>query len=205
MGLQCFVGIGGYTVIFLSNALEAPAYWVLPAAPVVCGCVAAITAVFLLRLRDAYFSISTWVLAEIVAMLVFVAPGLGHVTGMTLVTARLLDFDTFERINFWLAGLIAAGSFVGCYLVLKSPLGLGMTSARDNELAASSIGVNVWHNRFIAYVASAALCGLAGGLSFTAAMFVTVTTAFDMNWVVAMIFIVIVGESEPWRARFSGP
>ena len=30
-------------------------------------------------------------------------------------------------------------------------------------------------------------------MSFGAAMFVTVTTAFDMNWAVAMIFIVIVG------------
>lgn len=193
MGLQCFVGLGGYTAIFLSNALEVPAYWVLLAAPVVCGLVAAATAAFLLRLRDIYFSISTWVLSEIVAMLVFIAPGLGHATGMTLVTARMVDFETFQRVNFWLAGLLVAGSFAGCYLMLRSPIGLGIMSARDNELAASSIGVNVWFNRFVAYVASAAVCGLAGALSFTAAMFVTATTAFDVNWVVAMIFIVIVG------------
>ena len=60
-------------------------------------------------------------------------------------------------------------------------------------MAAASIGVNVWRNRFIAYVAAAAGCGLAGGMSFMAALFITVTTGFDLNWVVAMIFIVIIG------------
>jgi branched-chain amino acid transport system permease protein len=42
-------------------------------------------------------------------------------------------------------------------------------------------------------VAAAAGCGLAGGLTFVSALFITVTTAFDLNWVVAMIFIVIIG------------
>jgi branched-chain amino acid transport system permease protein len=70
---------------------------------------------------------------------------------------------------------------------------LGMLSVRDDDVAATSIGVNVWRNRFIAYVASAAGCGLAGGISFMAALFITVRTGFDLNWVVAMIFIVIIG------------
>jgi Branched-chain amino acid transport system / permease component len=51
----------------------------------------------------------------------------------------------------------------------------------------------VWQNRFIAYVAAAAGCGLAGGILFMTALFITVTTGFDLNWVVAMIFIVIIG------------
>jgi branched-chain amino acid transport system permease protein len=42
-------------------------------------------------------------------------------------------------------------------------------------------------------VAAAAGCSLAGGISFMAALFITVTTGFDLNWVVAMIFIVIIG------------
>ncbi len=67
-----------------------------------------------------------------------------------------------------------------------------MLSVRDNEIAAASVGVDVWRNRFIAYVAAAAGCGLAGGITFMAALFITVTTAFDLNWVVAMIFIVII-------------
>jgi branched-chain amino acid transport system permease protein len=193
MGMQCFVGLGGYTAIFAANALDLSPYWVLPLAPVVCGLVAAASALFLFRLRDAYFSISTWVFAEVVAMLVFITPGLGHVTGMTLQTARDIDYEVFLLANFWIAAALAAGIVVGIYLLLHSSLGLGMLSVRDNEIAAASVGVDVWRNRFIAYVAAAAGCGLAGGVSFVGALFITVTTGFDLNWVVAMIFIVIIG------------
>jgi branched-chain amino acid transport system permease protein len=193
MGLQCFVGLGGYTTIFASNSLSISPYWVLPLAPLVSGLVAAASAILLFRLRDAYFSISTWVFSEVVAMLVFIAPGLGHVTGITLETARAIDYETFLLVNFWLATVLAGGSVLGVYLLMHSPLGLGMLSVRDNEIAAASVGVDVWRNRFIAYVAAAAGCGLAGGITFMAALFITVTTAFDLNWVVAMIFIVIIG------------
>jgi len=193
MGLQCFVGLGGYTTIFAANSLSISPYWVLPLAPLVCGFVAAVSAIFLFRLRDAYFSISTWVFSEVAAMLVFITPGFGHVTGMTLETAREIDYETFLLVNFWIAAGLAAGIIVGIYGLLHSSLGLGMLSVRDNEIAAASIGVDVWRNRFIAYVAAAAGCGLAGGISFMAALFVNVTTGFDLNWVVAMIFIVIIG------------
>ena len=33
MGLQCFVGLGGYTTIFAANTLSVSPYWVLPLAP----------------------------------------------------------------------------------------------------------------------------------------------------------------------------
>ena len=193
MGMQCFVGLGGYTTIFAANSLSVSPYWVLPLAPLVCGVVGAISTLFLFRLRDAYFSISTWVFAEVVAMLVFIAPGLGHVTGMTLQTAREIDYETFLLVNFWIAAALAAAVVAGIYVLLHSRLGLGMLSVRDDDIAAASIGVNVWRNRFIAYVAAAAGCGLAGGISFMAALFITVTTGFDLNWVVTMIFIVIIG------------
>lgn len=193
MGLQCFVGLGGYTTIFASNYFSISPYWALSLAPIVCGLIGGVSAVFLFRLRDAYFSISTWVFSEVIAVVVLMTPGLGYVTGMTLETARGIDFETFLLVNFWITAAIAGASVLGIYLLMHSRLGLSMTSVRDDEIAATSIGVNVWCNRFIAYVAAAAGCGLAGGVSFMGALFITVTTAFDLNWVVAMIFIVIIG------------
>jgi branched-chain amino acid transport system permease protein len=193
MRLQCFVGLGGYATIFAANSPSVSPYWVLPLAPLVCGLIAAFSAFFLFRLRDAYFSISTWVFAEVVAMLVFISPGLGHVTGMTLETARGIDYEIFLLVNFWIAAALAGGVMIGVYALLHSPLGLGMLRVREDDIAAASIGVNVWRNRFIAYVTAAAGCGLAGGISFMAVLFITVRTGFDLNWVVAMIFIVIIG------------
>jgi branched-chain amino acid transport system permease protein len=46
---------------------------------------------------------------------------------------------------------------------------------------------------------------LAGGVSFMAALFITVTASFDLNWVVAMIFIVIIGGIGTLEGRLWEP
>jgi branched-chain amino acid transport system permease protein len=56
-----------------------------------------------------------------------------------------------------------------------------------------SVGVDVRRNRFIVFVLSAAGCGLAGAISFMGNLFVAPAAAFDVNWVVYMMFIVIIG------------
>ncbi|MDH6269576.1 branched-chain amino acid transport system permease protein [Rhizobium sp. SG_E_25_P2] len=193
LGLQAYVGLGAYAAIYASNALGISPYSALFAGPVAGIALAVVTSFLLLRLRDAYFSISTWVIAEVVAMLVFIAPNLGNVTGLTLEATRDLDFDVFLKAIFWLSSGLAIATVFGMGLLMRSPTGLAMKGVRDNELAAVSIGVDVRRNRLLALVATGAVCGLAGAISYSGAMFVTVSSGFDVNWVVTMIFIVIVG------------
>src|SRR5215471_15214515 len=57
-GHQVFVGIGGYALFLISGSLELSPYWVLPVAPLVGALVAAVIALPLFRLREAYFSIA---------------------------------------------------------------------------------------------------------------------------------------------------
>ena len=66
-------------------------------------------------------------------------------------------------------------------------------TVRDNDVAAASIGVDVWKNRLIAFVIAAAGCGLAGAVIFTATLYVAPSFAFDPNWVVEMMFIALIG------------
>jgi branched-chain amino acid transport system permease protein len=96
-------------------------------------------------------------------------------------------------MTFWLSAAVAGVAVVGTYLLMRSKIGLGLMTVRDNDLAATSVGVDVWRNRFIAFVISAAGCGLAGAISFNATLYVAPSIAFDPNWVVAMMFIVIMG------------
>ncbi len=76
---------------------------------------------------------------------------------------------------------------------MTSSFGLGLMSVRDNDLAAMSVGVDVRRNRFIVFVLSAAGCGLAGAISFMGNLYIAPAAAFDVNWVVYMMFIVIIG------------
>jgi len=155
--------------------------------------VAAVVALFLFRLREAYFAIGTWVFSEVVSLLISKTERLGGERGIGLPTARLIGAQWLEPLTFWISAAIAVGAVAGTYALLRSRVGLGLMTVRDNDVAAASIGVDVWRNRFIAFVLSAAGCGLAGAVSFTATLYVAPGFAFDPNWVVAMMFIVIIG------------
>jgi branched-chain amino acid transport system permease protein len=193
MGQQVFVGLGAYGLFFASISLKVAPFWVLPLAPLLCAAVAAVVALFLFRLREAYFAIGTWVFSEVVSLLISKTERLGGERGVGLPTARLIGAQWLEPLTFWISAAIAVGAVAGTYALLRSRIGLGLMTVRDNEVAAASIGVDVWRNRFIAFVLAAAGCGLAGAVSFTATLYVAPSFAFDPNWVVAMMFIVIIG------------
>jgi branched-chain amino acid transport system permease protein len=193
LGHQVFVALGAYALFLASDRLEIAPFWVLPLAPLVSAAVAAVIAFPLFRLRDAYFSIGIWVFAEIIAALTTKSPLAGGTSGLPLGTSKLIDFDWFEPIMFWLAGALALGTIGGLYRLMTSSFGLGLMSVRDNDLAAMSVGVDVRHNRFVAFVLSAAGCGLAGALSFMGNLYIAPAAAFDVNWSVYMMFIVIIG------------
>ena len=193
MGQQVFVGLGAYSLFFASMSFNVAPYWVLPLALLVCAGVAAVIALFLFRLREAYFAIGMWVFSEIVSLVVSKSEWLGGERGMGLRTARLVAARWLEPVTFWLSVAIAGGAIVGTYFLMKSRVGLGLMTVRDNDVAAASIGVDVWRNRLIAFVVAAAGCGLAGAVSFTATLYVAPSFAFDPNWVVEMMFIVLIG------------
>ena len=193
IGHQAFVGIGAYALFAFSNFTGANPYLSLIVAPVLCAAVAAAIAPFLFRLRDAYFSIGMWVFAEIVVILVGKSTVLGREYGMPLKQVGRLSQDWFAPIIYWGAAVLAVGTTLLVFVLLRSRLGLGLMAVRDNDLTAGGLGIDVWRSRLVAFVISAAGCGLAGAIYFMAAYQVVPGSAFDDNWVIEMLFISIIG------------
>jgi branched-chain amino acid transport system permease protein len=193
LGQQAFIGLGAYFLFFVSNSLNVSPYWIIPLVPVFCAAAAALTALLLFRLRDAYFVIGSWVFSEILAILVAKATWLGGTSGLSLLTTGLINLAWFERVDYWLSMAVALIAVGGSYVFLKSRFGLGLMGVRDNELAATSAGVDVWSSRFLVFVLSGAGCGLAGAISYLSTFYVSTNSAFDIGWVGAMVFIVVVG------------
>jgi branched-chain amino acid transport system permease protein len=193
LGLQAFIGLGAYCVFFLSNTLEISPYLVLPSAPLFCAAAAAASAIALFRLRDAYFVIGSWVFSEIVAIVISKTSWLGGSSGLSLLTTGLIDLRWFQTVVYWLSGFSALAAIAGSYVLLKSPIGLGLMAVRDNDRAATSIGINAWSSRFLVFVLSAAGAGFVGAVNYLASLYVTTVGAFDIGWTGAMIFIVVVG------------
>lgn len=193
MGHQAFVGIGAYLLFMLSDRLQVVPYWMIPVGGIGAALLALLVAPLMFRLRDAYFSIGMWVLAEIVRLLVSRFPALGGESGVPLNAVSLVDAEHFQQNMFWLASIIAVTSVAGVYVLMRSRFGLGLMAVRDNELAATSVGVNVWQNRLLAFVLSAFGSGIAGATHYMGILFVSPDSAFDINWVVAVMFIVVIG------------
>jgi branched-chain amino acid transport system permease protein len=64
----------------------------------------------------------------------------------------------------WIAFAFAAGAILLTYMFQVSGVGLLLRASRDDEVAARSSGTNILKVRVIAFVASAAILGVAGGL-----------------------------------------
>lgn len=192
LGHQAYFAIGGYAVFLTSNGFDIHPFLALPAGFVAAGLAALVVAPLLFRLRDAYFAIGSWVLAEIVYIAVQRSEALGGITGMPLFTGAMLGRDLYAQV-FWIAGTLALVTIVGSFLMLRSGFGLGLMSVRDNEVAAAAVGIDVWRNRLVAYVVSAAGVGLAGALYLLPNYFIQPGTAFSGEWTVIMTFVVVIG------------
>jgi branched-chain amino acid transport system permease protein len=193
LGHQAFFGIGGYALFIFANQTGLHPYWGLPIAALCPALSAAAIAPLLFRLRDAYFAISSWVLAEIVSILVQKTDALGGITGVSLARVDAIDFTRFESQIFLISATGACGAIGGSLWLLRSRLGLARMSVRDNEAAAAAIGVDVQRNRFAAFVISAAGCGVAGAISLLSGLVVQPGNAFSPEWSVIMTFVVVIG------------
>jgi branched-chain amino acid transport system permease protein len=193
IGHQVFVGVGAYALFVGSDSLGISPYAAIPLAGLAGGLLALLIAPLLFRLRDAYFSIGMWVLAEILRLLVSKSSTFGGTSGLALRSVQRIDVGRFAQLSFYICAAIALAAMVGMHALLRSRFGLALMTVRDNELAAASIGVDVGRNRLVAFTLSGFGCALAGATHYMTAMFVGPDAAFGVDWVVAMLFIAIIG------------
>lgn len=192
-GHQGFIGLGGYALYVLTSNTASPMWLGMVAAFVLCAVAAAAISPFLFRLRDAYFSIGIWVLAEIVRTASAKSAWLGGITGMAFSAARNVDQQWLTVVTYWWSAALALGSVLLVFVLMRTRLGLALMAVRDNDLTAAAVGINVRRARFIAFVLSAAGCGLAGAGYFMWAFHLEPDSAFSINWVVIILFITIIG------------
>lgn len=198
VGQQAYVGFGGY-IFFAATMLWGMSPFVaFPVAMVLGALISAPVAVLMFRLRGAYFAIGTWVVAEVFRLSFAQVSALGGGSGTSLTTSIVKDLASDrsgrEALAYWLAlGLVIA--VVGAvFFFLRSRQGVALTAIRDNELAASSLGIDVWRTKFLVYVVTAALTTLTGALIFLQKLRISPDAAFSTNdWTAFVIFIVVIG------------
>ena len=82
---------------------------------------------------------------------------------------------------------------VGIYLLLRSRYGLALTAIRDSEEASRSLGVDNLRAKLLVYILAAFGTSAIGALIYITKIRITPAAAFDINWTVTIIFIVVIG------------
>jgi branched-chain amino acid transport system permease protein len=187
VGQQAYVGFGGYLLFALTIFGGLP-----PVAAI------AVAAVLGALISIPVAAIGTWVMAEVFRLSFAQVSALGGGSGSSLpvgiVKSMAASRQGRERLSYWLALGAAVLVIVAVYLFLRSRRGLALTAIRDNELAAGSLGIDIWRTKFVVYVVTAALTTLIGGLIFLQKLRISPDAAFSVNdWTAFVIFIVVIG------------
>ena len=193
LGHQLFVGLGGY-ILFLAANHSDVSFWVwLVIAPLVAGLIALPLGLVVFHLKHAYFAVGMWVAAEIVAALALKLSWTGGSGGLILRPGGESMSSNPERtIVFVLAfGLIAL--IVGLGRFLRSDPGLALLAMRDNPAAAEASGVDVRRMHLLVFCVSEMGCAAAGGAYYINALYISPSDAFQMNWLIAMMFVTVIG------------
>ena len=99
-----------------------------------------------------------------------------------------------DILSYWLALILAVGSFLLVYRLLRSRHGLALSAIGDSEIAAESTGVDVFRTKLFIYVATAAATGMVGALIFLQKARISPDAAFSLiDWTAYVIFIVVIG------------
>jgi len=193
VGQQAFMGAAGYALFVLAQTFGINPFLAVFLSLLVPAALAVPIYLLLHRLDGPYFSIGTWVVADVFRLVCSNLPIVTAGAGMSLRVMKY--YSAFER-NVAMSLLCAVMLLLtvgGSYWLLRSRYGLALIAMRDNPVAAASQGVNVARLRFLIYVASAVGCGLAGAIYFMAQLRITPGSAFDPMWANVAIFIVMVG------------
>ncbi|HUK60372.1 MAG TPA: branched-chain amino acid ABC transporter permease [Stellaceae bacterium] len=198
VGQQAFVGLGGYSLYYLTSEFNVHPLVALMLAGPIAAAISLPMAFAVFRLRGAYFAVGTWVLAEIFALAISLVERLGAGSGMSLTPAIVRqiapDRAGRELAVYWIALAIVVIVFAAAYLLLRSRHGLALTAIRDSEPASESLGVDTFRTKLMVYVVTAGCTGCVGAFIFLQKLRISPEAGFSVNdWTVVVIFMVVIG------------
>jgi branched-chain amino acid transport system permease protein len=197
-GLIClcphaFVGLAGYTMA-IGTWVGMPFQVGLIAGAGVAALFALVISYPVFRMKGIYFAIGTLILPEVLkAWFNFWRPVGNEYQGMGAgYSVRGVGGVTLGD-TYWLALAIAAVSIFLVYIILRSKLGLGLKSIRDNENTAASSGVNIFRLKLSSFIIAASVMGLAGAAYFIFSPRIQPTGGFTISWLLLPLMATVIG------------
>lgn len=207
LGHAGFVAIGAYTTSLLSVKAEMNFFISLIIGMIFAGIVGVLLGLPTLRVSGTYLSIITLGFGEIVKM---IAMNWNAVTNGTLGVKNIPKPSLFGyKLTVTNYGLYYMMLFfvmlvtLFCIRIVKSKIGRAFMSIKTDELAATMMGINVTKYKILAFVMSASICAVGGGIYASLIGYIDPNT-FNFDVSTMILSIVILGGMGTIRGMFVG-
>jgi ABC-type branched-subunit amino acid transport system ATPase component/ABC-type branched-subunit amino acid transport system permease subunit len=193
LGHAALFGIGSYTAGVLGHSLGVPFLLAIPASIVVTAIFGALLALPALRVSGPYLAMVTLAFGTIIQILI---------NEMTFLTNGPLGITIRKPVYFGhhissadyyyivLAALVMTLFVV--QRILKSHLGRAFEALHDSPIASDCMGVSVYGYKVYAFVLSAGIAGLAGGLFTYSEEYISPNT-YNFELTILFLLAVIMG------------
>jgi branched-chain amino acid transport system permease protein len=197
LGHASLYAIGAYTSAILTARAGVP----FPLAFFVAGALAGLAAFVVglpsLRLSGHYLAMATLGFAEIVVVILIEADALtGGTNGLVGIPAAAFGSYVLDNAYayYYFAFAVFLAILYALYLLTHTRLGRAMLALHANEVAATSLGLNVAALKLGAFVISGIVAGLAGSLYTHLNRFVSPET-FSLSYSIILVAMVVIGGS----------
>src|SRR5205085_463550 len=197
LGQSAFFAVGAYTTAVLMEHGNVNYALCLPIAGIVSFAAGYLFGKPALRLSGIYLALATFALAVAMPQLLklnFLEHWTGGVQGLVVLKPDA-PFGLPIGQDKWLyyfTLVITVAIYIGSVNLLRSRSGRALMAIRDNEIAASAMGVDVALYKTLAFGVSAGITGVAGGLSAIAVAFVA-PDGYTINFAIALFLGMVVG------------
>ena len=197
LGQGGFLAIGAFTSALLVGRAGLPLPLAVAGAVVLTAAVGAIVGLPALRLKGLYLAIATLASQEIIEFVIrrwrWLTAGQGFLDVPRLgIFGWQVPRASFERTWYWVILACAALAVLGARNLFRTALGRSFMAVRDQDIAASTIGVNLTRAKLTAFALSSGYVGLAGALTASYTEIVT-WERFTLDVSVQYLGMIIVG------------
>ena len=155
-----FLGVGAFTSALLTTRAGVPFWLSVPAAGIVTALVGLVFGLPSARIKGLYLAIST-LAAQVIIEWALSRPAIAGTGSVPAPRPPLLQDD--RAYYFVLLGVVVVAVVLAENL-LRTRIGRALVAVRDQDIAASVIGVNVSRYKLLAFGVSSFYAGVAGAL-----------------------------------------
>ena len=193
LGHAAFFGIGAYTAALLATKAGLSFWAALPIVLVISGLVGLLLGLPSLRVRDDFLAITTIGINFIVEAIFLYIPffggalGIGGIPRIFIFGIKLKGIAFFCLCIFFLILVL-----IVCWWFTRSWAGLACFALREEEEAASSMGISPVRFKLLAFVVGTAMAGLGGALYAHYMRFISATD-FSFPVSIALLSTIVLG------------